>query len=90
MHYKFDEYHIADCYFIGRLHASNTFYAFDITQDIRTHQFIELKPNKEASTSEGRQICSCIDINNKYLALSDNSYLCIFNIDPITDHDIHH
>ena len=32
---------------------------------------------------EGRQALSCVDLQNKYLSLSDNSYLCIFKIDPI-------
>ena len=38
--YKFDEAYITEQHFVARLKGKNIFYAFKITQDIRSHYFV--------------------------------------------------
>jgi len=59
------------------------FYAYNIDEDIKTYNFIEIKSLKEPSPGDNRQTNSAVDPLNTYLAMSDNSYLCIFKIKPI-------
>lgn len=80
---KFDEGYIIDDYFAARLKGKNIFYAFKITEDIRSHTFVEIKSLKEPNQLDGRQAYSAVDPTNTYLAMSDNSYLCIFKIKPM-------
>lgn len=44
--YKFDEAYITEEHFVARLKGKNVFYAFRITEDIRSHTFIEIKSMK--------------------------------------------
>jgi hypothetical protein len=44
---------------------------------------------KEPNQNESRQAFSNIDPTNTYLAMSDNSYLCIFKIKPIESSEIY-
>ena len=86
---KFDEGYIVDAYFLARLKNSNTFYAFNISEDIRPHAFIEVKSLKEPSPPDARQAYSAVDPSNTYLAMSDNSYLCIFKIKSMKENEIY-
>lgn len=78
--YKFDEAYILNNYFLARLKGTNTFYGFKIDEDIRGHTFLEIKCQKDASNADGRQAFSALDLTNTYLAVSDNSYLCIMKV----------
>ena len=86
--YKFDESYIVEDYFVARLKGRNVFYAFKHTEDMQSHRYIEIKSSKQPNTLEGRQAFSSIDPTNTYLAMSDNSYLCIMKIKPIEDNEI--
>ena len=44
---------------------------------------------REPSKLDNRQAFSNIDPTNTYLAMSDNSYLCIFKIKPMETNEIH-
>lgn len=81
--HKFDEAYIVEDYFVARVKGNNVFYAFKATEDIKSHTYIEIKSSKEPTQNEGRQAFSNIDPTNSFLAMSDNSYLCIFKIRPI-------
>lgn len=81
--FKFDESYIVDDYFLGRLKGKNIFLGFRITEEIRSHTYVEIKSMKEPTQLEGRQAFSNIDSTNTYLAMSDGSYLCVFKIKPI-------
>lgn len=83
--YKFDEAYIVENYFLARLKGKNTFCAFNITEDIQSHRYIEVKSSKEPNNLDGRQAFSSIDPSNTYLAMSDNSYLCIIKIKPMEE-----
>lgn len=86
---KFNESYIVDDYFVGRLKDTNLFHAYKITEDIRSHTFIEIRSMKEPSKAEGRQAFSNIDPTSSYLAMSDGSYLCIFQIRPMETSEIY-
>jgi hypothetical protein len=45
---------------------------------------------KEPSQADGRQAYSAIDPTNKFLALSDNSYLAIFIVKPMEKHELYY
>lgn len=81
--FKFDESYIVDDYFLARIKGQNIFNAYKITEDIKSHTFIQIKSMKEPTSNEGRQAFSTIDSTNSYLAMSDLSYLCVFKIKPI-------
>ena len=87
--HKFDESYIVEDYFLARAKGRNVFYAFKVTEDIKSHTYVEIKSSKEATQSQGRQAFSNIDPTNNYLAMSDNSYLCIFKIKPIDQNEIY-
>lgn len=78
---KFDEAYVVRNYFLARVKSQNTFYAFDISQDVRTHSFIEIKTMREPTPAEGRQAFSAVDQAGTFLAMSDNSYLTVWRIE---------
>ena len=80
---KFDEAYIVRNYFLARMKGQNIFYAFDISQDVRTHSFIEIKTMREPTQLEGRQAFSAVDQGGSFLAMSDNSYLTVWRIDKM-------
>lgn len=43
---KFDEAYIVEEYFVGRLKGKNIFYAYKISEDIKSHSFLEIKSLK--------------------------------------------
>ena len=45
--YKFDEGHIAQGYFIGRLRGRNIFNAYLLSTDIKSYIYIEINCDKE-------------------------------------------
>ncbi len=65
---------------MARGKGTNTFYGFRVDRDIRAHTFIEIKVPKEPSNQDGRQAFSALDLTNNFLAVSDNSYLCIIKV----------
>ena len=59
--YKFDEGHIAQNYFIGRLKNKNIFYCYLLPSDIKSYIFIEINCDKDPLPVDTRQAYSCID-----------------------------
>ena len=74
---------------MGRLKDKNIFAAYKVTEDIRSHTYIEIKSMKEPSQADSRQAFSNVDPSNTYLAMSDNSYLCVFKIKPIEASEVY-
>ena len=79
-HYKFDEGHIAGNYYIGRLKNTNIFHCYRIDKEIKSHSFKSIECSKVAESPDARQAFSCIDTSQKYLAVSENSFLAIYSI----------
>jgi hypothetical protein len=74
---------------LARLKGKNIFYAYKITEDVKSYSFIEIKSMKEPNQLEGRQAYSAVDQSNTYLAMSDNSYLSIFKIKPMKETEVY-
>jgi hypothetical protein len=59
--YKFDEGHIAQGYFIGRLRGRNIFNAYLLSTDIKSYIYIEINCDKDPLSQDTRQAYSCVD-----------------------------
>lgn len=59
--YKFDEGHILQGYFVGRLKAKNVFYCYELKSEIKSYIFVEINCDREPLPQDTRQAYSCVD-----------------------------
>lgn len=59
--YKFEDGHVAQGHFIGRLKGKNIFHCYSLNGDIKSYTFVEINSEREPVAQDSRQAYSCTD-----------------------------